>query len=160
MAGGGSRKDDATAISSSNVFAALGSLKKKKKDSKKGGSSKKGVEEKEPVFWAPSPLNAKSWADVDDEDDDDYYATTAPPVAVWGAGGGGEEEEEKAKGFETPVEVRTIGTCHFCYLFGLLHLRRLHSWLGITLDASSGFVTLGYKLEQYGSLEFSYMRAC
>ncbi|GFY96307.1 hypothetical protein Acr_11g0006130 [Actinidia rufa] len=45
-------------------------------------TSKRGPEKQ--VFWAPTPLTVKSWADVDDEDDDDYYATTAPPQAVWG----------------------------------------------------------------------------
>lgn len=88
MVGRGSRKEEVPVINSTNVFAALGSLKKKKK--KEQGSSKSGAEaaaatEKKEVFWAPAPLTAKSWADVDDEDDDDYYATTAPPESVWGA---------------------------------------------------------------------------
>ncbi|XP_019437669.1 PREDICTED: uncharacterized protein LOC109343696 isoform X4 [Lupinus angustifolius] len=61
-------------ISNTNVFAALDSLKKKKKSDKKSESEPQ-------VFWAPAPLNVKSWADVDD--DDDYYATTAPPQSVW-----------------------------------------------------------------------------
>ncbi|KAK8696912.1 hypothetical protein V6N13_113083 [Hibiscus sabdariffa] len=97
MAGGGrGRKEDPLVINSTNVFAALGSLKKKKK--KKGnekenlGSSSKskgmkglGKEaEKKEVFWAPSPLKVKSWADVDEEDDDDYYASMAPPTSAWG----------------------------------------------------------------------------
>ncbi|XP_019437665.1 PREDICTED: uncharacterized protein LOC109343696 isoform X1 [Lupinus angustifolius] len=85
MVGGGSRKDKGSLmISNTNVFAALDSLKKKKKSDKKSeGKSSKGSEsESEPqVFWAPAPLNVKSWADVDD--DDDYYATTAPPQSVW-----------------------------------------------------------------------------
>ncbi|GJR92239.1 DnaJ homolog subfamily C GRV2 isoform X1 [Tanacetum coccineum] len=95
MAGGGVRKDDGVSFNSTNVFAALGSLKKKK--SKSEGVSKKGKKkeakvEKEQVFWAPAPLNVKSWADVDDEDDDDYYATTAPPP-VWGGAGVGKDEK-------------------------------------------------------------------
>nr|GFD02684.1 hypothetical protein [Tanacetum cinerariifolium] len=95
MAGGGVRKDDGVSFNSTNVFAALGSLKKKK--SKSEGVSKKGKKkevkvEKEQVFWAPAPLNVKSWADVDDEDDDDYYATTAPPP-VWGSAGFGKDEK-------------------------------------------------------------------
>lgn len=93
MVGGGSKRDDgALKISSTNVFAALETLKKKKKKKKsdteaKGkGSSKNQTKESEQqrqVFWAPTPLTAKSWADVDD--DDDYYATTAPPQSVWGS---------------------------------------------------------------------------
>ncbi|XP_020239230.1 46 kDa FK506-binding nuclear protein [Cajanus cajan] len=70
----------------SNIFAALGSLKKKKSKSKDEASSKpRGSQEpeKKDVFWAPTPLTAKSWADVDDEDDDDYYATTAPLESAW-----------------------------------------------------------------------------
>lgn len=120
MVGGGNRKDDLV-ISNSNVFAALGSLKKKKKpsdkDSKNKSSSssaaaasssakKQGQKEPEPqVFWAPSPLTAKSWADVDDEDDDDYYATTAPPQSVWSASAGEAENQAKHKESSTPVEV-------------------------------------------------------
>lgn len=92
MAGGGSRREESLVINSTNVFAALGSFKKKKKPSEKGSSKGKSSSarkpEKEPekeVFWAPTPLTKKSWADVDDEDDDDYYAVTAPPQSVWGA---------------------------------------------------------------------------
>ncbi|GLT28980.1 hypothetical protein SLA2020_038760 [Shorea laevis] len=93
MVGGGSRRDEPLVISSTNVFAALGTLRKKKKaaDKDQGSSSKgkakkteKNVDKKE-VFWAPAPLTAKSWADVDDDDDDDYYATTAPMGSAWGA---------------------------------------------------------------------------
>ncbi|WRX31774.1 hypothetical protein QQP08_024261 [Theobroma cacao] len=94
VGGGNSRRDESLVINSTNVFAALGSLKKKKKKGSEkehpGSSSKtkgkKGGEkeaEKKEVFWAPSPLKTKSWADVDDEDDDDYYATMAPPVSSW-----------------------------------------------------------------------------
>ncbi|GMI94791.1 hypothetical protein like AT2G25670 [Hibiscus trionum] len=96
MVGGGKgRKEDPLVINSTNVFAALGSLKKKKKKGSEkenlGSSSKtKGMKglgkeaEKKEVFWAPSPLKVKSWADVDEEDDDDYYASTAPPGSAWG----------------------------------------------------------------------------
>ncbi|KAK1549363.1 hypothetical protein Q3G72_000830 [Acer saccharum] len=89
MVGGGSRKDESLVINSTNVFAALGSLKKKKKSTgKEQGSSKSKTkdadkEKEKEVFWAPTPLTVKSWADVDDEDDDDYYATTAPPQVDW-----------------------------------------------------------------------------
>jgi hypothetical protein len=83
MVGGGSRRDEGSlVISNTNVFAALDTLKKKKKsdkDKKNKGSSKSSKSESESqAFWAPAPLNATSWADVDD-DDDDYYLTTAPP---------------------------------------------------------------------------------
>ncbi|GMI89502.1 hypothetical protein like AT2G25670 [Hibiscus trionum] len=96
MAGGGKgRKEDPLVINSTNVFAALGSLKKKKKKGNEkenlGSSSKtKGLKglgkeaEKKEVFWAPTPLKVKSWADVDEEDDDDYYASMAPPTSAWG----------------------------------------------------------------------------
>lgn len=66
-------------MNNNNIFAALGSLKKKK--NKDQIPSKEA--DKKDVFWAPTPLTAKSWADVDDEDDDDYYATTAPPQSSW-----------------------------------------------------------------------------
>jgi len=91
MVGGGSRRDDGSfTINNSNVFAALDTLRKKKKEKKSSTSSKSSLKaptkEQEPQFvWTPTPLNAKSWADVEDEDDDDYYATTAPPTSVWGA---------------------------------------------------------------------------
>nr|DAD26998.1 TPA_asm: hypothetical protein HUJ06_028466 [Nelumbo nucifera] len=104
MVGGGSRRDDGSlGINSTNVFAALESLRRKKKSDKEHGSSRsKGSsknEAKEPepqVFWAPTPLTGKSWADVDD--DDDYYATTAPP-ATWGS-----VEPQQNKESSTPVE--------------------------------------------------------
>ncbi|XP_043725310.1 DNA ligase 1-like [Telopea speciosissima] len=107
MVGGGSRKDDGPiGINSTNVFAALESLRKKKKSdkehgsSKSKGSSKSQAKEPEPqVFWQPTPLTVKSWADVDDDDDDDYYATTAPPQSVWGT-----EEPQQNKESMTPVE--------------------------------------------------------
>ncbi|CAM8889314.1 unnamed protein product [Rhodiola kirilowii] len=77
------RSDGSGMINNVNGFAALsGSRKKKSKG--KSTVEKAAVEQK--TFWAPAPLNAKSWADVDD-DDDDYYATTAPPQSVWGLSG-------------------------------------------------------------------------
>ncbi|KAF2304525.1 hypothetical protein GH714_032922 [Hevea brasiliensis] len=98
MVGGGRRDEGSLVINNTNVFAALETLRKKKKSDKERGTSKSGKgssksqqpeqQNKEPepeVFWAPAPLNAKSWADVEDEDDDDYFATTAPPQAVWGS---------------------------------------------------------------------------
>ncbi|KAJ7958707.1 stress response protein NST1-like [Quillaja saponaria] len=90
MVGGGSRRDEGSLVfNNSNVFAALETLRKKKKSDKEKktkGSSNSQAHAKEPeppVFWAPAPLTAKSWADVDDDDDDDYYATTAPLQSVW-----------------------------------------------------------------------------
>lgn len=93
MVGGGSRKNEGSiTINNSNVFAALDTLKKKKnKDKSKSSSSKSSSkaalkEQEDPqVFWQPAPLNAKSWADVEDEDDDDFYTTTAPLPSIWGA---------------------------------------------------------------------------
>lgn len=118
MVGGGGNSKDDLVISNSNVFAALGSLRRKKKsDSKVGKSSAssssslssprkqaKNEEAKPQVFWAPAPLTAKSWADVDDEDDDDYYATAAPPQSVWG---NAQEEESHPNPIHssTPLEV-------------------------------------------------------
>ncbi|KAK4274382.1 hypothetical protein QN277_017610 [Acacia crassicarpa] len=99
MVGGGSRRDEGSLmINNTNVFAALDALKKKKKSDKERkskGSSTSQVQSKEPepqVFWAPTPLNAKSWADVDD--DDDYFATTAPPQSSWNVS---EPEQSKEK---------------------------------------------------------------
>ncbi|KAJ0089462.1 hypothetical protein Patl1_13182 [Pistacia atlantica] len=106
MVGGGSRKDESLVLNSNNVFAALGNLKKKKKSSsKEQGSSKSKTkpaekEKEKEVFWAPTPLTVKSWADVDDEDDDDYYATTAPPQSVWGTVDPSPQKESQ----EPPVE--------------------------------------------------------
>lgn len=101
MAGGGSRRDEGSlVINNTNVFAALETLRKKKKSGKEKGPSKsKGSSAKEPVFWAPTPLTVKSWADVDDEDDDDYYATTAPPQSAWGS-----SQQEPAKEKHAPSE--------------------------------------------------------
>ncbi|CAK9136570.1 unnamed protein product [Ilex paraguariensis] len=102
MVGGGNRRDEV--IKNTNVFAALESLRKKKKSDKEKGSSKssKGSSKAEPapqVFWAPTPLAVKSWADVDEDDDDDYYATTAPPQSVWGL-----SQSEQAQEKPAPVE--------------------------------------------------------
>lgn len=106
MVGGVSKRDDALVLNSTNVFAALGSLKKKKKKSsdKESGSSKskEKAPEKE-VFWAPAPLTAKSWADVDDEDDDDYYATTAPPQSIWGAADSNIEKKAPERVLEVSI---------------------------------------------------------
>ncbi|XP_044464341.1 ABC transporter F family member 4-like isoform X2 [Mangifera indica] len=105
MVGSGNRKDESLVINSNNVFAALGNLKKKKKSSKEQGSSKSKAkpaekEKEKEVFWAPTRLTAKSWADVDDEDDDDYYATTALPQSVWGTVDSNPQKELQ----EPPVE--------------------------------------------------------
>lgn len=114
MVGGGSRRDEGSLmINNTNVFAALDALKKKKKSDKERkskGSSKSEAQSKEPepqVFWAPTPLNAKSWADVDD--DDDYYATTAPPQSVWGV-----SEPQQSKEKSSHLEVWII---FFNFLF-------------------------------------------
>ncbi|GMJ07238.1 hypothetical protein like AT2G25670 [Hibiscus trionum] len=102
MVGGGSRRDEGSlVINSTNVFAALDTLRKKKKSDKDRGSSKKSSSKSEQpqketdpqVFWAPAPLNVKSWADVDD--DDDYYATAAPPQSVWGPSEPSQSHEDK-----------------------------------------------------------------
>ena len=145
---GGSRREEAPVINSTNVFAALGSLKKKKKkaenkeqgSSKGRGSSAAGSSaqqpEKEDVFWAPAPLTAKSWADVDDEDDDDYYATTAPPQSVWGAPVADGESEAATEG-EAAAEVENfcafiyLFICCFCLCIGLLMPKLEIEWLGL-----------------------------
>ncbi|PSS17795.1 Mitochondrial glycoprotein [Actinidia chinensis var. chinensis] len=107
MVGGGNRRDEGSlAINNTNVFAALETLRKKKKSDKDRGSSKskgssksQGKEPEPQVFWAPTPLTTKSWADVDDEDDEDYYATTAPPPSVWHL-----SESDQTKEKQAPVE--------------------------------------------------------
>lgn len=90
MVGGGNRRDEGSMpIQNTNVFAALDTRKKKKSDKSKGSSKSSSRQDppKEPqpqVFWAPTPLKAKAWADIDsDDDDDDYYVTTAPPQSLW-----------------------------------------------------------------------------
>lgn len=119
MVGGGSRRDDGPLnISSTNVFAALETLKKKKKksskESKGKGSSKSQAKEPEPqVFWAPTPLTVKSWADVDD--DDDYFATTAPPQSVWGSSGQQQQQQQHKKAAAVVEEVSVPYICFLCY---------------------------------------------
>jgi len=106
MVGGGSRREEGSLVlNNTNVFAALDTLKKKKKSDKqkksKGSSTKsqgQSTKTEAQVFWAPAPLNAKSWADVDD--DDDYYATTAPPQSVWGVSEPHHSKEDKHGNFE------------------------------------------------------------
>ncbi|OMO80486.1 hypothetical protein COLO4_24069 [Corchorus olitorius] len=61
-----------------------------------GGGSRR---EDGSLFWAPTPLTVKSWADVDD--DDDYYATTAPPQSIWGSSEPSQSHEDKAANVET-----------------------------------------------------------
>ncbi|ONH98066.1 hypothetical protein PRUPE_7G226700 [Prunus persica] len=110
MVGGGNRKDESVVLNSTNVFAALGSLKKKKKSEKgsskssKSGTAQNPEEAEKEVFWAPAPLNVKSWADVDDEDEDDYYATTAPPELGWAG-----EDSKVAKETEHEAEHVEVG---------------------------------------------------
>lgn len=113
---GGTRRDEALVINSTNVFAALGTLRKKKKgaDKEQGSSSKdkakkaeKNADKKE-VFWAPAPLTAKSWADVDDEDDDDYYATTAPLSSAWA------DQKESEPAVEVCSLFRFMEDAEFC----------------------------------------------
>lgn len=106
MVGVGNKKEDQLVINSTNVFAALGTLRKKKKKSDKdtkGRSSSKKETEQPKVFWAPAPLIAKSWADVEDESEDDYYATTAPPQVAWGAAEAAEEQQTKGKESAPPL---------------------------------------------------------
>lgn len=120
MVGGGSRRDDGSlVINNTNVFAALDTLKKKKKSDKerknKGSKSTKLESESDSkVFWAPAPLNASSWADVDD--DDDYYATTAPPQSVWSVSDP-QHSEDKPENFEVFFLVTRLKD-YFFYLFG------------------------------------------
>lgn len=118
MVGGGSRKDDGSLkISNTNVFAALETLKKKKKSDKnsksKGSSESQAKKPETQVFWSPTPLTSKSWADVDD--DDDYFATTAPPQPVWGSSQQHGKEAEPA--FE---EVRILLNRYGCLSIWLL----------------------------------------
>ncbi|CAL4895435.1 unnamed protein product [Urochloa decumbens] len=118
MAGGGSRRGGAAEepkIGTGNVFAALDTLKKKKKKPAAAGGkgAKPAVEEPKPeVFWAPAPLTAKSWADVEDDDDDDYFATTAPPPRpVWGNDSRGDatKDQRDAHALEEEVESEDDG---------------------------------------------------
>lgn len=116
MVGGGNRRDEGSLIiNNKNVFAALDTLKKKKSDKQKKSkgstnsksSSSASAKAESQVFWAPAPLNATSWADVDD--DDDYYATTAPPQSVWSADP--QHSKDKPENFEV---------CAFIYYLHLL----------------------------------------
>lgn len=126
MVGGGSRRDEGSLmINNTNVFAALDTLKKKKKSDKerksKGSSNSKSSSAKsEPsqVFWAPAPLNAKSWADVDD-DDDDYYATTAPPQSVWSVS---DPQHSKDKPGNFEVGWVGLGWVHFIHFYSYLSI--------------------------------------
>jgi hypothetical protein len=106
MAGGGSRRAGAAEeakIGTGNLFAALETLKKKKKKpatDKAGAKGSRAAKWQEPpkpeVYWPPTPLTTKSWADVED-DDDDYFATTAPPPRpVWGDGGAAKDRAAPA----------------------------------------------------------------
>ncbi|KAL2346813.1 hypothetical protein Fmac_000813 [Flemingia macrophylla] len=109
MVGGGNRRDEGSLVlNNTNVFAALDTLKKKKKSDKdrksKASSTKsqgQSTKSEAQVFWAPTPLNAKSWADVDD--DDDYYATTAPPQSVWRVPEPQHSKEDKHETFEMAI---------------------------------------------------------
>ena len=116
MVGGGRKKDEVSSgISNTNVFAALETLRKKKKPdgSKSKASSKKEIKEPVPqVFWSPAPLNAKSWADVDDDDDDDYFATTAPPRPVWDSS----EQQDK----EISAVIEEVNRIYPSYFFRVI----------------------------------------
>lgn len=126
MVGGGSRRDEGSLVlNNTNVFAALDTRRKKKKSDKdrkggKGSSNSKentGSAPKEPEpqkYWTPAPLNAKSWADVDDEDEDDYYATSAPAQDVWAV----QEHEEQQQQSSTTDQLSHAEVRHFiCFNF-------------------------------------------
>lgn len=126
MVGGGSRRDEGSMpIQNTNLFAALDTLRKKKKSDKAGKSkgslksSSRQDPQKEPepqVFWAPTPLKAKAWADIDsDDEDDDYYATTAPPQSVWSTS---EASHSDAKEIHAEVRSRNLSYTLFCVCFG------------------------------------------
>lgn len=143
MVGGGSRRDEGSLVlNNTNVFAALDTLKKKKKSDKektksKGSSTKsqgQSTKTEAQVFWAPAPLNAKSWADVDD--DDDYYATTAPPQSGWGISETHHSKDDKHGNFEVRL---------FIYLFIVLFIIYFTVWYG-WMDGSTCV----------GSLEFNW----
>jgi len=117
MVGGGNRRDEGSMpIQNTNLFAALDTSRKKKKSDKAGkskASSKREDSQKEPepqVFWAPTPLKAKAWADIDsDDEDDDYYATTAPPQSLWSTS---EASHSDAK--DVPAEVTSPNLSYIC----------------------------------------------
>lgn len=110
------RDDDALVLSSTNVFAALGSLKKKKKKmmikttAKKKSSGEASREAQEQVFWAPAPLNAKSWADVVDDDDD--YVAAVLPERTWSRPGEPKAEDES----ESEASLEEVGLLGFMYI--------------------------------------------
>ena len=127
MVGGGSRRDEGSLVlNNTNVFAALDTRRKKKKSDKdrkggKGSSNSKensGSAPKEPEpqkYWTPAPLNAKSWADVDDEDEDDYYASSAPAQDIWA---GQEHEEQQQQQSTTTDQLSHAEVRHFiCFYF-------------------------------------------
>ncbi|CAH8359977.1 unnamed protein product [Eruca vesicaria subsp. sativa] len=106
VGGGGNMREEGSmkpTIQNTNLFAALDTRRKKKKSVK----VTEPVKEAEPqVFWAPTPLKAKAWADIDsDDEDEDYFATTAPPPphsqTLWSA-----SQASEAK--EVHVEVRKV----------------------------------------------------
>uniref|UniRef100_A0A8R7JZS8 Uncharacterized protein n=1 Tax=Triticum urartu TaxID=4572 RepID=A0A8R7JZS8_TRIUA len=114
MAGGGNRKGSGAEelrIGSGNVFAALETLKKKKKKPAAAEKKQAPLVEKPEVFWAPAPLTAKSWADVEDDDDDDYFATTAPLCPVRESQGGdadaGHEDDIEQVHLASPTEIES-----------------------------------------------------
>ncbi|KAF2543461.1 hypothetical protein F2Q68_00029031 [Brassica cretica] len=101
MVGGGNRRDEGSMpIQNTNLFAALDTRRKKKKSDKSKGRQDPAKEPEPQVFWAPTPLKAKAWADIDsDDEDDDYFATTAPPKALWST-----SEASRSDAKEVPVE--------------------------------------------------------
>lgn len=130
-------------INNTNVFAALDTLKKKKKsdksnvssNSKSKSQSHSESESESKVFWAPAPLNATSWADVDD--DDDYFATTAPPQSHWNVP---QPPEEKPGNFEVRYSILYFCFFVFLYVFFLVMLLfdsiDVHLYVEFTLIAS------------------------
>lgn len=134
MAGGGNRKGSGAEelrIGSGNVFAALETLKKKKKKPAAAEKKQAPVVEKPEVFWAPAPLTAKSWADVEDDDDDDYFAATAPLCPVREAQGddadaGHEDDKEHSALEQVHLASPTARLCPLLYIlicmFSCLHM--------------------------------------
>ncbi|KAK4795665.1 hypothetical protein SAY86_027991 [Trapa natans] len=130
MGGGGSRRDERSfAINNGNVFAALEILRKKKKSDKYKASrssskatTKTALKDLEvaPVFWAPAPLNNKSWADVDDDDDDDYYATAEPLQTAWAEPPQCKEQDST---FDEASAISILSLLRYidCMLFGAIY---------------------------------------
>jgi len=148
MVGGGSRREEGSLVlNNKNVFAALDTLKKKKKSDKekksKGSSTKsqgQSTKTEAQVFWAPAPLNAKSWADVDD--DDDYFATTAPPQSGWGVSESHHSKEDKHGNFEVRGFFLLVYFLLYCLLFIIYYLSvfSLCGWMdGCTCKSSLEF---------------------